>query len=320
MNEKILFVDDEPDVLATFQRNLRKQFQVATATSGQAGLAIIEQQGPFAVIVSDLRMPGMDGTQFLARVRTCAPHSVLMLFTGYVDMQTAFDAVNDGTVFRFLIKPCLSDTLIKALTAGIAQYQLHTAEQELLEKTLKSSIEVLTEILGMVNPEAFGRATRVKDYAKDMAVPLKLTKLWQLEMAAMLSQIGCVSVPSEVLKKAYAGHALTDDERDLLALHPAVGARLVANIPRFESIAWMIEAQQLPYRAYNVQRLVALDDEIALGAQILKVAIDLDQLVVSGFSPSAALNELQKRPDEYNPRVVKALSQSKGMTASLLAA
>ena len=320
MNEKILFVDDEPDVLATFQRNLRKQFQIVTVGSGPEGLAAIDRHGPFAVVVSDLRMPGMDGTQFLAQVRVRSPHSVLMMFTGYVDVQTAFEAVNDGAVFRFLIKPSRLETLITALEAGIAQYRLRTAERELLEQTLKGSVEVLTEILGMVNPAAFGRATRVKDYVKDMAAQLKLTNIWQLEVAAMLSQIGCVSVPSDVLEKAYAGQALTPDEQDLLASHPAVGGKLIANIPRLEAIAWMIEAQQLPFTAYTDQSPAAVDEEAVLGAQILKVAIGLDQLVVSGLTPGAALDELRQHPEEYNPRVVKALRLAKGMTASLLIA
>lgn len=320
MNEKILFVDDEPDVLATFQRNLRREFEIVTATSGQEGLAAIDRQGPFAVVVSDLRMPGMDGTQFLAQVRFRSPDSVLMLFTGYVDVQTAFEAINDGVVFRFLIKPCTLETLTKALVAGMTQYRLRTSERDLLEKTLKGSVSVLTEILGMVNPAAFGRALRVRDYVKDIGAQFKLADLWQLEVAAMLSQIGCVSVPTEVLDKAYAGNALTDDERDTLASHPSVGAKLLVNIPRFESIAWIIEAQQMPFSAYAVQRPVPLDDEVALCGQILKVAVDLDQLVVSGLTPSAALSELGHHPEAYNPRVVKALAQSNGMTASLLQA
>lgn len=320
MDERILFVDDEPDVLSTFQRNLRKQFQIMTATSGREGLTLIDQQGPFAVIVSDLRMPGMDGIQFLAQARMRAPDSVLMMFTGYVDMQTAFDAVNDGTVFRFLIKPCLLETLVKALGAGVAQYRLRTAERELLEETLRRSIRVLTEILGMVNPAAFGRATRVRAYVKDMAARLKLTNLWQLEVAAMLSQIGCISVPTEVLDKAYAGRALAVDEANLLESHPEVGSKLIANIPRLESVAWMIAAQRHAYKTYCVQPAEALDDELALGAQMLKVAIDLDQLLASGLTPDAALDELRQHPDEYSPRVVTALYQSKGQPTSALAA
>ena len=136
----------------------------------------------------------------------------------------------------------------------------------------------------------------------------------------MLSQIGCVSVPSDVLEKAYAGEALTADEQDLLASHPAVGSKLIANIPRFEAIAWIIEAQQWSFSAYTDQLLGTPNDEAALGAQILKVAVDLDQMVVSGIAPSVALDNLRQRTEEYNPRVVKALRFSKGMTASLLQA
>ena len=316
MSEKILFVDDEPNVLATYKRHLRKQFQLETATSGKQGLEAIDSRGPFAVIVADLRMPGMDGIQFLAEARERAPDSVLMMLTGYADVQTALKAVNEGVFFRFLIKPVQLETLVKALEAGIARYQLVTAERELLEKTLKGSIEVLTEILGMVNPAAFGRATRIKHYVSDIAVQLQLPDLWQLEMAAMLSQIGCITVPPDILDKMYAGESLTGDEQELFSSHPSVGSSLVANIPRLKPIARMIKAQQLPFKSYVVQQSLAQERGIDLGAQILKVALDLDQLVVGGLSPKAALDELHRRPDEYNPEVVTALSQAKGFTAS----
>jgi len=316
---QILFVDDDPNVLATYERNLRKQFQIETATSGEEGLGLIEQSGPFAVIVSDLRMPGMDGFEFLTRAKERAPDSVLIMFTGYADLQTALNAVNEGVYFRFIIKPCPTETLVKALETGIAQYEMIVAKRELLEKTLKGSIEVLTEILGMVSPAAFGRATRVKHYVKDIASELKLANTWRLEVAAMLSQIGCVTVPPQVLDKAYAGQALTEAEQDVLSSHPSVGSMLVANIPRLEAIAGMIEGQQLPFKSYAVQPSEAQEREIALGAQMLKVAVDLDQRVASGLAPSAALAELRRQPDEYNPEIVDALYRAKGMTASLLA-
>ena len=316
---QVLFVDDDPNVLATYKRNLRKQFQLETATSGEEGLGRIEQSGPFAVIVSDLRMPGMDGFEFLARAKERAPDSVLIMFTGYADMQTALNAVNEGVYFRFLIKPCPTETLVKALEASIAQYEMIVAKRELLEKTLKGSIEVLTEILGMVSPAAFGRATRVKHYVKDIASELKLADTWQLEVAAMLSQIGCVTVPPQVLDKACAGQALTEAEQEVLSSHPSVGSMLVANIPRLEAVAGMIEGQLLPFKSYAVQPAEAQEREIALGAQMLKVAVDLDQRVASGLAPSAALADLRRRPDEYNPEIVEALYRAKGMTASLLA-
>jgi len=316
MPEKILFVDDEADVLAAYRRNLRKQFRMETATSGEQGLEAIDSQGPFAVIVSDLRMPGMDGIQFLAEARERAPDSVRMMLTGYADVQTAFDSVNEGTVFRFLIKPCQLETLVKALKAGIAQYRLLTVERELLEQTVRGSIEMLTEIMGLLNPAAFSRATRIKHYVRDIAVQLQLPNLWQLEVAAMLSQIGCVTLSPDLLEKIDAGESLTDDEQELFSSHPSVGSNLVANIPRLEPIARMIERQQEPFKAHTLPPESSPEYVIVLGAQVLKVALDLDLLVAGGLSPEAAWAELHSRPDEYNPEMVVALSQAKGSTAS----
>jgi len=105
----------------------------------------------------------------------------------------------------------------------------------------------------------------------------------------------------------------------VLSSHPSVGSMLVANIPRLEAVAGMIEGQLLPFKSYAVQPAEAQEREIALGAQMLKVAVDLDQRVASGLAPSAALADLRRRPDEYNPEIVEALYRAKGMTASLLA-
>ncbi|PYX95051.1 MAG: hypothetical protein DMG71_10630, partial [Acidobacteria bacterium] len=132
MSEKILFVDDEPAVLEGYKRLLHKEFSIDTAVGGVEGLTAIAQRGPFAVVISDLRMPGMDGVQFLSKVRTASPDTVRMALTGYADIDSAINAVNEGSIFRFLTKPCPKETLAKAVTAGLMQYRLITAEKELL--------------------------------------------------------------------------------------------------------------------------------------------------------------------------------------------
>ena len=160
MTEKILCVDDEPNVLQACRRQLRKRFHIETADGGEQALQAIAGQDPYAVIVSDMRMPGMDGIQFLARAKELTPNSVRIMLTGNSDQQTAIEAVNEGNIFRFLTKPCPAESLAKAIAAGVEQYRLVTAEKELLEKTLRGSIKVLTEVLSLVNPTAFGRAAR----------------------------------------------------------------------------------------------------------------------------------------------------------------
>ena len=136
MNHKVLIVDDEPAVLEGYKRLLRRDFDLETAEGGELGLRVIQEQGPFALVISDMRMPRMDGVQFLSRVKELSPETVRMVLTGHADMQAAIDAVNQGSVFRFLTKPCEKETLAKAITTGFVQYQLVIAEKVLLENTL----------------------------------------------------------------------------------------------------------------------------------------------------------------------------------------
>lgn len=124
---KILLVDDEPNVLEALQRQHGKQFQIHTASGGEQGLTMVRILGPFAIIISDCRMPSMDGIQFLGLVRKISPSSVRMMLTGNNDLETAMKAVNQGEIFRFLTKPCDTETFIQALEDGIKQYQRNIA-------------------------------------------------------------------------------------------------------------------------------------------------------------------------------------------------
>lgn len=135
MSEKILFVDDEINILNAFQRQLRKRFEFDVSADPASALQSLRSNGPYAVIVSDMQMPGMNGVQFLGKVREQAPNSVRIMLTGNADQQTAMDAVNQGAIFRFLNKPCSTDDLCEVLAAGIAQYRLVTAEKDIHEKT-----------------------------------------------------------------------------------------------------------------------------------------------------------------------------------------
>src|ERR1039458_7392095 len=110
-NEKILLVDDEPRVIEALQRSLRTEFNLQIAEGPENGLRALAHNGPFAVVVSDLRMPGMNGVQFLARVRASSPETIRVMLTGQADMNDAIAAINEGNIFRFLTKPCPAATL-----------------------------------------------------------------------------------------------------------------------------------------------------------------------------------------------------------------
>lgn len=308
MSRKILFVDDDSNLLAAMKRRLRKLFEIEVAVGPEMGLEMIRQQGPFAVVIADMRMPNMDGIEFLRHVKQQSPDTVRMMLTGNADLQTAINAVNEGNIFRFLTKPCAETVLSNAINAGLEQYSLIVAEQELLEKTLMGSIKVLSDVLSLINPVAFSQAARIRNYVRHIIAEINPPNSWQFEVAALLSQVGCVTLPFEILDKVYNQKPLTDDEERMFAAHPATGQRLLGNIPRLESIAQMIAAQQRPYRIFPPhERMNAEAQTIALGAQMLKVALGFDQQLISGLPPQQALFDLRNQPEEYNPELVNTL-------------
>ncbi len=124
MAEKILFVDDETAVLEGFQRLLRQEFEIETANSGARALEKLANDGPFAVVVSDMRMPEMDGAQFLAKVMVKFPQVMRVMLTGNSDLPAAMRAVNEGNIYRFLTKPCEKEELLSALNAALVQFRL----------------------------------------------------------------------------------------------------------------------------------------------------------------------------------------------------
>jgi response regulator RpfG family c-di-GMP phosphodiesterase len=317
MTEKVLCVDDDANILQGYQRGLRKQFDIETALGGPEGLEKIVSKGPFAVIVSDMRMPGMDGVQFLAAAKQQAPDSVRMMLTGFADQETAIEAVNEGNIFRFLTKPCPPHTFAKALAAGIEQYRLVTSEKVLLEKTLRGSVKVLTDVLSLTNPTAFGHASRVRRLVQQLCKQLNVDQPWQCEIAAMLSQIGCVTVPPDTLEKMYHGQALTAEEHRMLESHPAVGRDLVANIPRLEPIAEIIAYQQRCFDGTGIPSDAPAGKEIPLGARILKVALDYDALTWSGLGDVDAIARLREGSHRYDPEVLVALEILSGFEEPL---
>ena len=305
MTDTILCVDDDANLLEGLKRQLRKQFTLETALSGEAGLVVVKEDGPFAVVVSDMRMPGMNGARFLAQVRAMTPDTVRILLTGQTDIQDAIVAVNEGHIFRFLTKPCPPEVLATALQAALQQYHLLTAERTLLEQTLRGSVKVLTDVLSLINPVAFGRATRLKRYVLHIARSLDLSDVWQFELAAMLSQLGCVTLPAETLEKVYAGQPLSVEEQRMYANHPAVGHGLIRHIPRLEVVAEIIARQQEPYTNTEALHTPQEREQVLMGAHILKVVLDFDRLVARGMSHHDAVAELLQSPDAYG--IVAAL-------------
>lgn len=305
MSEKILFVDDDPNILAAYQRQLRRRLNIDVAPDAETALKMLRTNGPYAIIVTDLRMPRTDGIQLLMKAREIAPQTVRIMLSGSPDQRAAIEAINEGNIFRFLTKPCLPDAFARAIEAGLEQYKLVMAERELLEKTLSSSVNVLTETLSLVNPAAFGRSTRLKRYVRHVARQLKLENLWKYEVAATLSQIGCVTLPSVTLEKVYAGEELTPQERAAYDTHPMVGSRLLGTIPRLEDVAQMVARQNENWT--GTESLTSYrEDPVTTGARLLRIAIDFDDRLFRGKNADEALLEMTHRR-QYHPTLLAAL-------------
>jgi FixJ family two-component response regulator len=303
MQEKILLVDDESNVLEGYRRILSREFLLETALGPEQALSMNATRGPYAVVVSDMRMPGMNGIQLLTAIRAQCPNTVRIILTGNADMQTAIDAINEGSIFRFLSKPCSKETMAKTLTAGLLQYRLVNAEKDLLEQTLSGCIQVLTEVLSLVNPAAFSRAERARRYIRHVAISMKLANVWQYEVAAMLSQLGCVMLAAETINAVNDGRPLTAEEQAQYDAHPSVASKLLARIPRLEAVAWMIEQQN---------RAVAPADngssnDIRGGAEILRLVLAFEDAVQKGSSRREVVDQLAQQNPKVSPEFFGAL-------------
>jgi response regulator RpfG family c-di-GMP phosphodiesterase len=307
MNQRVLFVDDEPNVLEGIQRTLRKQVELQTASSGAEALRLMREAGPFALVVSDMRMPAMNGAQFLAKVREQEPDTIRMILSGQADLEATIAAVNEGHIYRFLTKPCPSDKLLAAVEDGLNQHRLLTAEKVLLEQTLSGAVKMLIEILGMVSPAASNRAARLQRYTIELSTALGLPERWEWGLAAFVSQIGCVALPKDMLFKVEACQALTEEEKRLYESHPEVAGKLLAAIPRLEDVAAIVAAQ------FGALQFPGMPDDLRqwdvrkAGQLLLRTSIEYDCLVARGASRESAVNTLRAPKFEIPPSVLKAL-------------
>lgn len=309
---RVLCVDDEARVVEGLVLHLRKDYEVRTALSGAEALRALKEMGGAAVVISDMRMPGMDGATLLSHVMQLFPDTTRILLTGEPGRDAAVSAVNTAQIFRFLTKPCPPEQLKTAVEAGVMQYRLVNAERSILKETLVGCIKTLVDVLAITNPVAFGRANRVKQLAMELAERLDCHQFWQLEAAALLSQLGYLSLPSELVEKVYYGEVMTPEEKVLVSGAPQLATSLLENIPRLEPVIQILMA--LNWSDEQIARLG--DGTIGLGTRILDIVMSYDLLVTQGHSPAVAVQTLRARAARFGERVVECLADHVGAGAA----
>jgi response regulator RpfG family c-di-GMP phosphodiesterase len=319
-NIHVLFVDDEPRVTEALAVNLRRYFRVSTAPNGQAGLEIIDSDDPPIVVVSDMRMPEMNGAVFLSQACERAPDTVRILLTGQADIESAVAAVNHGQIFRFLTKPCKTEMLVASVRAAAEQHRLITTERVLLDQTLRSSIHALTDILSLTNPLAFGRVIRLRQLCTDMVAALGLARSWQIEVAAMLSQIGCITLTPDTHEKLYYGKALTHEEAEMVRHLPTLAVQLLDKIPRLEAVRAILVSEPANFDGTDGAPGAPQGRAIPLGARILRIASDYDMLEAAGLESKTVLSILQKCDGKYDPDILAAFVRAKATSTTPLTA
>lgn len=310
---RILCLDDESSVLDGLRRTLRTSYDVATTTDPREALAMLAEKpdDPYAVVISDMRMPGMTGIAVLEQAHQLAPDTTRVLLTGDADIQGAIAAINRGNVFRFILKPCPPDPLKMAISAAHDQHMLVRAEKELLQDTLKGCVDALMDTLAMAQPALFSRAGRLRRIVQDVCGRLGMPDAWQVEMAAQLGEIGAITLPPEALEALENGTPADSTEAEMLASLPRLADSVLANIPRLDAVREIIR-QQLPTDRNPV---TPMSHDASAGARLLQAVREYDALVHRGTDPNVAIGMLTFRKIHV-PDVVAALATVADMRQS----
>lgn len=349
---RLLCVDDEANILSALRRMLRPQgYQVTVANSGAEGLQIMEEQG-FDLVISDMRMPEMDGSRFLEQVKHRWPDTVRILLTGYADISSTVDAINKGEIYRYISKPWDDNDLLlivrealerKALEREKARLEALTARQneelrdlnanlerkvaertaalakahEKLKTSFITSIKIFANLIELRAPVLAGHSRRVADLARKIAVQMKLASVdaQDVFLAGLLHDIGKIGLPDDLLARAVP--QMTGEARGAYNKHPAKGEQALMALEELRGAAHLIRSHHERFDGQGFpDGLSGL--AIPVGARILAVANDYDGLQIGTLAVRRYTAEdacklvAEGRGRRYDPMVVDAFLEVLG--------
>jgi response regulator RpfG family c-di-GMP phosphodiesterase len=343
----VLFVDDEINILSAVRRVMRAETATVVVTTRPAEALEIVQKENVSVIVSDQRMPEMEGSELLERVRLVAPHTVRLMLTGYADIEAARKAINHGGVFRFLSKPWDDEDLRQSVRQAIDHHSLlvenrrlqalteqqnetlkefneslkkkvmqRTAEVVTLNRTLRQSflgaVRAMARLGEMHSPLIGSHARRVANVSREIGRRMDLVgrDLDNLELAAALHDIGKTQIDPSLLQKPH--DRLDNSDRSALRQHPVQGEAIVRLVPNLDDAAPLVRHHHERFDGNGYPDGLGGYD-IPLGARIIAVANAYDNALnmrhlFADTTPMQAARAVQSRaPSEFDPEIAEHL-------------
>lgn len=293
---QVLFVDENDAYMQEQSALLGQKCSLLFAPSYKKALAELKSAGDCRVVVSELGLNGEDGIKFLSHVHKHYPKMRQIVLTERKEYSDVREALNTGGVFQFLEKPCPPDLLKSTILKALQLFAVELEQQWAMRNMLIGSVNALVDVLDLVNPEAIGFGKRILERVMKAGKALGVKHLWQLKLAVLLSHVGCVALPSEILEKVDSGEQLTPEEKQIFAMHPSIAAGLLSNIDQMAHIAEIIAHQR-----------DAVTPDQPLEARIIKVALDLDRFERSGRELQAILEKMSSKNTIYDSRVVESM-------------
>ncbi|RMG41656.1 MAG: response regulator [Candidatus Dadabacteria bacterium] len=305
MKIKILLVDDEPNILEGLRRNITdKNMQVDLAHSGKVALRKMSEGDPYAIIVSDIRMPQMDGVELLKRVKEEYPDTVRMVLTGYADLSAALSVVNEAQVFRIMTKPCSAAVFKETLAQAIRQYELQQSEKVLVHQTLHGTVKVLTEIWSLYDPIASYQIPGIKKVLERLLEHVSVKQKTDLFLALMLGQIGSAVIPAPLLLRERTEDELSEPEKRMLEQVPVTSSEFIQHIPRLENVAHIIRYQEKGFDGSGVPYDEQLKgNDIPIESRMIKIARDYVTLIDKGIKDEFLIARLEETKNLYDPEL-----------------